>query len=344
MSAVLPHIDVVGAGVAGLCCATLFAERGCRVTLRAASAGPDASCCSWWAGGMLAPGCEGESAEPLVAALGHESIEFWRTRPAGTLDVAAGGTLVIAAVRDLPDLEQFAERTEGHRDVDADGIAALEPALAGRFERGLHFAGECHLDPRVALAGLLARLSADPLVSLELDSELDAAALATPPDAGWRIDCRGLAARDALPDLRGVKGEMLLLRLPELALSRPVRLLHPRYPMYVVPRGDHVYMVGATMLESDDRRHASARAVMELLSAAWALHPAFGQAELLEVGADARPAFADNLPRLRRRGRTLYLNGLFRHGFLCAPAMARRAVARLLDGIIDDDVSDEDTD
>lgn len=344
MSADLPDIEVVGAGVAGLCCATLFAERGCRVTLRAASAGPDGSCCSWWAGGMLAPGCEGESAPPLVGTLGRESIAFWRSRPADTVEVATGGTLVLAGARDLPDLEQFAERTEGHRGVGAGGIASLEPALAGRFERGLHFADECHLDPRAALAGLLARLRADPLVSVELDAGLDAAALAAPPDAGWRIDCRGLAARDALPDLRGVKGEMLLLRLPELALSRPVRLLHPRYPLYVVPRRDHVYMVGATMLESDDRRHASARAVMELLSAAWALHPAFGQAELLEVGADARPAFDDNLPRLRRRGRTLYVNGLFRHGFLCAPAMARRAVARALDATLDEDVSDEDSD
>ncbi|ENS56743.1 hypothetical protein C005_00077 [Brucella melitensis BG2 (S27)] len=86
-------------------------------------------------------------------------------------------------------------------------------------------------------------------------------------------------------------------------------------------------MIGATMIESDDRRGISVRSTLELLSAAYALHPAFGEAEILEVGVDARPAFADNLPRVRRRGDTVYVNGLYRHGFLLSPAVARMAVA-----------------
>ena len=59
-----------------------------------------------------------------------------------------------------------------------------------------------------------------------------------PDHADWTIDCRGLAAQDSLPDLRGVKGEMLVLSTKEIVLSRPVRLLHPRQPVYIVPRGD----------------------------------------------------------------------------------------------------------
>ena len=119
-----------------------------------------------------------------------------------------------------------------------------------------------------------------------------------------------------LHDLRGVKGEMLLLQTSEITLRRPVRLLHPRYPLYIVPREDNIFMVGATMIETDDRKLASARSVMELLSAAYAVHPAFAEASLLEIGTDVRPAFNDNLPRLRRRGNTLYINGLFRHCLL----------------------------
>ena len=71
----------------------------------------------------------------------------------------------------------------------------------------------------------------------------------------------------------------------------------------------------------------TARSVLELLSAAYALHPAFGEAEIIETGADLRPAFPDNLPRIRREGRMIHVNGLYRHGFLLAPALARRAVA-----------------
>ena len=143
--------------------------------------------------------------------------------------------------------------------------------------------------------------------------------------SGPVFDCRGLEARDRLPDLRGVKGEMLVLRCPDVALARPVRLLHPRIPLYVVPRGDGVFMLGATMLESAERGRVTARALLEMLTAAYALHPAFGEAEVLEIGVDARPAFPDNLPRLRRAGGRIHVNGLYRHGFLLAPALARMA-------------------
>jgi glycine oxidase len=125
---------------------------------------------------------------------------------------------------------------------------------------------------------------------------------------------------------------MLLLSCPEITLSRPVRLLHPRIPIYLVPRGDGIYMLGATQIESSDRSRATARSVLELLSAAYALHPAFGEAEILEIGVDARPAFPDNVPRLRRVGGRLHANGLFRHGFLMAPALARMAADHLLMG------------
>ena len=139
------------------------------------------------------------------------------------------------------------------------------------------------------------------------------------------VDCRGWAARAALPELRGVRGEMLLARTREISLKRPVRLLHPRFPLYVVPRADGVFMIGATMIESADKGGVSVRSAIELLSAAYALHPAFGEAEILEMCADVRPAFPDNEPRIVERGGRIYVNGAYRHGFLLAPDLARRA-------------------
>ena len=59
-------------------------------------------------------------------------------------------------------------------------------------------------------------------------------------------------------------------------------------------------------------------------------------------GADARPAFPDNLPRVRRQGRITYVNGLFRHGFLLAPALARVAADVVLNPNLDEE--DEDAD
>jgi glycine oxidase len=101
-------------------------------------------------------------------------------------------------------------------------------------------------------------------------------------------------------------------------------------------------MIGATMIESDGAQRISARSLLELLSAAYALHPAFGEAEILETGVGLRPAFPDNLPRLRHVGGALHVNGLYRHGFLLAPALARRAALALLEGQHFAEVTDAD--
>lgn len=306
----------------GLVLASELAARGHAVEVIDPAGAPGPAACSWWAGGMLAPHCERESAEEPVERLGLPALDWWERHAGG---VTRAGTLVLALDRDHGELTRFARRSGGEpRGLTGAEIGALERDLAGRFGAGLFYADEAHLDPRAALATLRDRLAARGVT-------IQAAAPAGDPAV--TIDCRGLAARDALADLRGVRGEMLTLRCPEISLSRPVRLLHPRIPLYIVPRGDGVYMLGATMIESDRRGAVTARSLLELLSAAYALHPAFGEAELVETGADARPAFPDNLPRLRRRGDTLHANGLYRHGFLLSPALAGMAADHLETGV-----------
>lgn len=304
----MPVFSVIGAGVAGLSVASELAARGADVQVFDPAGPPGPHHCSWWAGGMLAPWCEYENAEEPVLRLGQQAIVWWQQRTT----VQQRGTLVVARRRDLPDLRRFARRTEGFREVGTD-FAELEPDLPG-VAQGLFFEGEAHLDPRRALSDLYTSLKGQKVrfVQDKAPAALDNV-----------IDCRGLAARDALPDLRGVRGEMLVIRCPEVTLTRPVRLLHPRIPLYIVPRGGGVYMLGATMIESEDRRRITARSMLELLSAAYALNPAFGEAEVLETGVDLRPAFPDNLPRIRRLGGRIYANGLYRHGYLLAPALAR---------------------
>jgi glycine oxidase len=334
------QFTVVGAGVAGLACAVELAERGADVEVIDRSEKLGASGCSWYAGGMLAPWCELESAEPLIAKLGTESIAWWRERLPST---ALNGSLVVAHGRDAGELANFSRRTEQFEWVDGDRIGALEPDLGGRFNKALYFKDEGHLDPRVALAALVQRLE-ELRVPLKFGVTLAVAPACwgAPSTARQVIDCTGLAAREVLTDLRGVKGEMLLLRLHDISLSRPVRVLHPRMPLYIVPRGAGLFMVGATMIESDQPSRISARSMLELLSAAYALHPAFGEAEIVEIGTGVRPAFPDNLPRIRWYDDTLYVNGLFRHGFLLAPALARRVAGILLEERYFPEVQDED--
>lgn len=309
------RITIIGAGVAGLTIATELCEKGHDITIIARSTHIGHDSCSWFAGGMLAPWCEGESAEEPVVRLGAQAIEWWSKH----VDcVETNGTLVLTHQRDLSELRRFARRTSHFEEIDTEKIAQLEPDLGGRFRHALYFQQEGHLNPRKAIQQL-----ADKLITNGACFRLGTNAEKLSIEADQIIDCRGLSARNDLPALRGVKGEMLIIRSNDIQLSRPVRLLHPRIPLYIVPRGDGIFMVGATMLESDATSGLSVRSTLELLSAAYALHPAFAEAEILETGVDARPAFADNLPRLIRSGSTLYANGLYRHGFLLSPALAR---------------------
>lgn len=314
----MSEYTILGAGVMGLAIATELMARGIKPRLIDPAGKPGQQACSWRAGGMLAPYCEAESAEPAVLRLGLDAADWWQRHGA---QVIHRGTLVLAPPRDRAELDRFARMTQAHRPVDGAEIAALEPELEGRFQRGLFYRTEAHLNPREALRILQARLAAQGVV---IETE------GTP--SGLTIDARGLAAQDQLTDLRGVRGEMLVLRCPEVTLTRTIRMLHPRIPLYIVARGDGIYMIGATMLETGGKYRVTARSAVELLNAAYTLHPGFAEAEILELGSDARPAFPDNLPRLRRRGNTLYANGLYRHGYLLAPAVARMAADYLQTG------------
>ncbi|MCA8880981.1 MAG: FAD-dependent oxidoreductase [Rhodobacteraceae bacterium] len=301
--------SVLGAGVAGLCVATALADRGAAVEVIVPRDAPPPV--SRLAGGMLAPFCEGDGAPHAVVVAGQGAVDWWTARVPG---VVRRGTLVVAPPRDAAELARFARATEAHEAADP---GALEPDLAGRFARGLFFPAEAHLDPVAALTALRERL------------EDRGVAVHAGAPAGRIIDCRGMAATDRLGDLRAVRGEMLYVEAPDVHLGRPVRLLHPRFPCYVVPRGAARYMIGATMVESAREGAVTARAVMELLSAAYALHPGFAEAALVETGAGLRPAFPDNVPAVRRMPDRIHVNGMYRHGFLMAPVLAETLAADL---------------
>ena len=313
-------ILVKGAGVAGLAVAHELAVRGACVTVVERNDGIGGNA-SWLAAGMLAPWCERESADDAVLELGRNAADWWDAALPG--HVQRNGTLVVALPRDAGELKRFASRTSGHRQVRDTEIAELEPDLAERFHHGLHFPLEAHLDPRRAMSSLHDSLERR---GARFHFGTDGNEF---PDFDRVVDCTGLAKIDKR--LRGVRGEMLILRTPEITQSRSIRVLHPRFPLYIVPRGDGLFMVGATMIESSAAGPATARSVMELLNTAYCLHPAFGEAEIIECGAGVRPAYPDNLPRVEQHGETIFVNGLYRHGFLLSPAMARRAADLVLD-------------
>jgi glycine oxidase len=277
---------------------------------------------------MLAPNCEKESAELVVRDLGRRGLALWRATYPGAI---ANGTLVVALQRDRAELDRFARMTEGHKRLSPAELAEVEPAFVDRFAGGLYYAEEGHLSPEPALHFLLEQAQA-----AGADVRLGEGEF--PADADIVVDCRGLAARSDLPNLRGVRGERIVVKSREISLSRPVRLLHPRFPLYVVPWGNGVHMIGATVIESEESGPITLRSALDLLSAAYALDPAFAEAEIVLQGAGARPALPDNRPRIIVNGRYIYVNGLYRHGFLLAPVMAELVAGFIETGATDPEV------
>ena len=328
---------VLGAGLMGRLLAHELARTGHAVALYDAH-GPDAvGAAARVAAAMLAPLAESAVTEPQVVRMGQHALQRWPQLIAA-LDgqpvfFQQEGTLVLWHRQDAAEARRFGQQLQATaralpelaaaRPIDRAGIAALEPELAPRFAQGLYLPDEGQLDNRQLLDALRHRLE-------RLDVPLHWHSPRAPQDFGaggpggpaWVLDCRGLGAQPQWPALRGVRGEVLRLHAPEVHLTRPVRLLHPRYPLYVAPKPGHLFVVGATEIEAQDFSPVSARSALELLSAAYSVHSGFAEARVIEMATQCRPALPDNLPALRRPApRVLQVNGLYRHGFLIAPAL-----------------------
>ncbi|WP_427312333.1 FAD-dependent oxidoreductase [Cupriavidus sp. H39] len=344
-------VAILGAGLAGRLAAWLLVRSGARVAL-VERAGPDgAGSAAYVAAAMLAPLAESAIAERRIVDLGVASVDLWRAWLAELPEPVffqEDGTLVVWHARDRAEMSLFTSRVRAVappelvaqrlRALDAAGVGEAEPALAGRFPQGLLLAGEGQLDNRGALRALLSCAVSEGVHCVWEAGEVEADTL---PMLGIRadvvLDCRGLGARAAwpaqpggtTPGLRGLRGEVVRVHAPDVKLHRPVRLLHPRYPIYIAPKPNDLYVIGATELESEDDSPMSVRSALELLSAAHSLHPAFGEARVLELNVQRRPTRPDHLPAIRvdQHARVVRVNGLYRHGFLIAPAVTEAACA-----------------
>ncbi len=330
------HSVVLGAGLMGRLLAHSLARLGHRVEVHEAL-GPDAQgAAARVAAAMLAPLAESAITELPVVRMGQHALTRW-PELMGQLQQPVffqqNGTLIVWHRQDAGEAQRFEQllaRTHtqlpslpASQSLDTTALAACEPALDGRFQRALYLPEEGQLDNRQLLAALLGSLHTQG-VALHWQSPKSPSDFApgTPGQPDWVFDCRGLGARTDWTQLRGVRGEVVRLHAPEVTLLRPTRLIHPRYPIYIAPKEDHVFVIGATEIETEDLSPASVRSTLELLSAAYTVHSGFAEARILEINTQARPTLADNLPAVRCLSpRCVQLNGLYRHGFLIAPAM-----------------------
>lgn len=339
------HVGIVGAGIVGQLLAYRLQQRGVRVSLFSDVQRLPKNSASLVAAGLLTPYAEMETASCLILRLGLASIIHWKAwlpqLPVPVFHQFHGGILS-AHPSDKAELMRYLSRTadklpeHAMQHWHAGTLQHHEPELSC-LKEGLFFPEEGQLAPRELLYALSIALTQAGAVW-----HLHTPVTRTTPGRvyargrvygfDWVVDCRGYRAQSVWPTLRGVRGEVMHLHAPHVQIHRPLRLLTPRYTIYIAPRPNQHYILGASEIDSADHSPISLRTTLELGTAVYSIHAGFGEARILGTFVGVRPALVHNQPRIRYHPGWMAINGLYRHGFLIAPAVIESAVTLMMQG------------
>jgi glycine oxidase len=303
----------------------------------------DEKAAAFTAAAMISPLSELVASELEIYQLGQQSLKLW---PNWLEELGSPqyfhqqGSLILAHPNDISELQQF--KRDLHFKLSEQSSAnalqilndrlqleALEPAISTHFQTGLHLPSEAHIDHDEVLAELVvqaARLGVNFSENCALEPNDEAL-----KDYDLIFDCRGTGLKET--GFRGVRGEVIRIECKEVFLKRPIRLMHPRYKLYIVPKPNQQFVIGATEIESEDRSKISLRSAMELMSALYAVNPAFAEARIISQETNLRPAYMNNLPRIDtlqspHNKPIIRINGLYRHGYLIGPAIIEQALQK----------------
>jgi len=342
------NIGIAGAGLLGRLLAFQLARAGHAVTVFDPATGPEAKLAAGWtAAGMLSPMAELETANLAVFEQGVRSLDLWQhivsdlttAAPEHPVMLKQLGSLLLAhkgdegSARRMIDL--LAHKTPaGYAEhapqaLSHQALQSTEPAIHTTGSAWL-LSIEGQIDTLQAMTAMTVAATAlnvtwrwNETVTMLAQGVIKTAKQGFSFD--WVFDVRGTGARPDLP-VRGVRGEIFWLHAPSVELQRPIRLLHPRHRVYLVPRDGNRIVVGASEIESEDRSPISLRSTVELLAAAHSVIPELAEARIIHSETNLRPALPDNLPRIETSDGLTRINGLFRHGWLIAPALVQQAL------------------
>jgi len=356
------NIAIVGTGLVGRVLAINLLADGHTLTLFDKESKEGITAAGFTAAGMLAPFAELETAESEIFEYGKRSIELWEPllKEVGVYDGFQNtGTIITAHPQDMPELEHFIgtlrRKVDEAKDIqllNGNELTELEPELA-HHTQAFHLKDEGQVDSQRFMAFSSNYFDMQEKVTWREFTEVKSLEAKkvhitdSIEEFDWVFDARGLGAKEHFKDLRGVRGEVVWVESKEIDITRPTRLLHPRYKIYIVPRGNGCegidleyckdckisqtpnskrYIIGASEIESEDMSPISVRSTLELMSALFTIHPNFGEARIVNTETNCRPAFRDNLPRIENEVGLTRVNGLYRHGYLLAPAIIEKAL------------------
>ena len=335
------NIGIAGVGLVGRVLALNLLKQGHTLTLFDEDSAYGDKAAGMTAAGMLAVFAELESAESVIFDHGNRSIALWPDL-LEQVDIPEAyqqkGSIITAHPQDYKELDHFIETLRGKVEeaskielLDRRELTQLEPDLE-QHTKAFFIPQEGQVDAQAfmkASSDYLLKHSSVTWIQETKVSEVVEGSIRVGDEVqtfDWVFDSRGLGANEQVENLRGVRGEVIWLDAPEVNITRPTRMLHPRYKIYIVPRPNNRYIIGATEIESEDKSPMSVRSSLELLSAVYSMHSGFAEARIVNMVTNCRPTLRDNLPKIEHASKLTRINGLYRHGYLLAPAIVEKAL------------------
>lgn len=335
-------IGIVGSGIVGRLIAWHLCQRNYEVHIFTKGSTQSEDACSSIAAGMISPFAELPILPLSWHKLGLTALKWWpkilSTLP-GHVYYRDQGTLVICSPSQKALLQHYIAQIK-HKVPDISisilnerELQKIEPALCGKIG--------CHLmDAQISPAELFLAMNNyflnKQVAWYPFQQVHTITAKKIISDKGYYefdkiIDCRGIGAKNVIPTLRGVRGEIIFCHAPRVDLLHTIRLLHPRFPCYIVPMENKKFALGASQIESESTAAITMQSAVELMSQALLVHPGFHDANIIQMQAACRPTMPNHLPYLQSEEGVSMLNGMFRHGFMLAPALTSELIKKWID-------------
>ena len=329
-------IGIVGSGIVGRLLAWHLCQANHEVHLFTKGSEQSEDACSIIAAGMISPYAELPLLTLPLHQIGCRAFDWWpiilNSLPY-PVHYQTKGTLVVCSPKQKALLQHFIGLIQYK--LPAFSLAILSERELNAIEPALSNVIGCHLPeaqvppPQLfkamndffAKQGVIwhSHHDVNGITSSNIDCE---------KAFDKTVDCRGMGAKPSLPNLRGVRGEIIQCYAKEVQLQHTIRLLHPRFPCYIVPQENHHFAIGATQIESESTQGVTFRSALELMGQASMLHPGFFEASIISLNVGCRPTTDNHMPLVNECEGVLSLNGMSRHGFMFAPELTAQVAAK----------------